>query len=141
MEQPSATLSVCIDDQKETVEWPEPERPELQRMHFYDFGCREAYIDDESDFPYRPSALTVMDGLINACVKVRSRIDTKLNENARTALRLPRVPDEVKATEPGTFLDQISGGSQVDNLDELIRSYDESPQTIDELKQAEILLP
>ena len=140
MEQPSASLSVCIGDRNETVEWPEPERPELQRMHFYDFGCREAYIATESDFPYRPSALAVMDGLINACIKVRSRIDTKLYENARTEVRLPKVPDEVKATEAGTFLDQISGGSQVDTLDELIRAFDESAQTIDELKQAEILL-
>ena len=140
VEQPSASLSVCIGDQNETVKWPEQERRELQRMHFYDFGCREAYIATESDFPYRPSALAVMDGLINACVKVRSRIDTKLTENARTGVRLPRVPDEVKATEAGRFLDQISGGTEVDNLDELIRSFDESPKTIDELKQAEILL-
>ena len=140
VEQPSASIAVCIGNRNEAVKWPEPERRELQRMHFYDFGCREDYIATDSDFPYRPSALAVMDGLINACVKVRSRIDTKLYENAQTAVRLPKGPDEVKGTEAGTFLDQISGGTQVDTLDELIRSFDESPQTIEELKQAEILL-
>ena len=140
VEQPSASLAVCIGSHNDAVKWPDPERRELQRMHFYDFGCREAYIATESDFPYRPSALTVMDGLIDACVKVRNRIDTKLYENARTAVRLPKAPDEVKATEVGTFVDQISGGTQVDTLDELIRAFDESPQTFNELKQAEILL-
>ena len=140
LEQPSAILSVCIGGQEEDVEWPEPKRRELQRMHFYDFACREAYIAAESDFPYRPSTLAVMDGLINACVRVRSRIDAKLNENARRAARLPRVPDEMKGTEAGVFLDQISGDTQVETLDRLIGLFDESPKTIDELREEEILL-
>ena len=44
-------------------------------MLFYDDACGGAYISTESDFPYRPSALFVMDGLIEACVELRSRLD------------------------------------------------------------------
>ena len=94
MENPTATLSVRIGDQDEAIMWPEPTRPELQRMIFYDGACRDAYIATESAFPYRPSALAVMDSLISACVAVRSRIDTRLGENALQ--RASRAPSPIK---------------------------------------------
>lgn len=140
VDKPTASLYVSIGDRNEDITWPEPTRPELKRMLFYDGDCREAYIATESDFPYRPSALIVMDGLIAACVKVRSRIDIKLQENAQSAVKLPVVPDDVSGTEAGIFLDRISGSTQVDALDELINRYDRGPETIDELKEEETLL-
>ena len=101
MENPTASLSVRIGDQDEAIMWPEPTRLELQRMLFYDGACRDAYIATESAFPYRPSALAVMDSLISACVAVRSRIDTRLGENAQSAVPLPAVGDEVTLTKAG----------------------------------------
>ena len=74
MEKLRANLSIRIGDQIEALTWPEPTRTELQRVLFYDAACRGAYIATESDFPYRPSALVVMDGLISACVEVRRRL-------------------------------------------------------------------
>ena len=139
-EKPTASLSVRIGDQDEAITWPEPTRPELQRMLFYDGACRDAYIATESDFPYRPSVLVVMDGLISACVEVRSRIDTRLYENAQSAARLPVVGNDVKSTEAGKFLEQLSGSTPVDSLDELIARSDGSPDTIDKLKAEEALL-
>ena len=109
-------------------------------MLFYDGACRDAYIATESDFPYRPSALVVMDGLISACVAVRSRIDTRLYENARSAAPLPVVGHEVKITKAGNFLEQLSGSTLVDSLEDLISRFDGSPETIDELKAEEALL-
>ena len=140
MEKPTASLSVRIGDQDEAITWPEPTRSELQRMLFYDGACRDAYITTESDFPYRPLALVVMDGLISACVAVRSRIDVRLNENARSAAHLPVVDDGVKITKAGKFLEQLSGSTPVDSLEELISRFDGSPETIDELKAEEALL-
>ena len=140
MEKPTANLSVRIGDQDEGITWPAPTRSELQRMLFYDGACRDAYIATESDFPYRPSALVVMDGLISACVAVRSRIDTRLYENARSAAPLPVVGHEVKITKAGNFLEQLSGSTLVDSLEELISRFDGSPETIDELKAEEALL-
>jgi hypothetical protein len=72
---PRAALTVRVGDKEMSLIWPESTPPELQRMLFYDDACGEAYIATESDFPYRPSALFVMDGLIEACVVMRSRID------------------------------------------------------------------
>ena len=60
-------------------------------MLFYDGACGKIYIATESDFPYRPSALFVMDGLIKACVEVRTRIDARLAENGRSATVMPVV--------------------------------------------------
>ena len=140
LEKPTASLSVRIADQDEAITWPEPARAELQRMLFYDGECRDAYIATESDFPYRPSALIVMDGLISACIAVRSRIDTRLHENTRSTARLPVVGDEVKTTKAGKFLEQLSGSTPVDSLDDLISRFDMSPKTIDELKAEEALL-
>ena len=62
------------NDKAKPLTWPDSSVPELQRMLYYDSACGGAYIATESDFPYRPSALFVMDGLIEVCVEVRTRI-------------------------------------------------------------------
>ena len=140
MEKPTASLEVCIGGHKESMSWPEATRSELQRMRFYDGACRDAYIAAESDFPYRPSALLVMERLIDACVAVRSRIDARLYENTRSATPLPVVADEVGDTDAGKFLSQLSARTPVDLLDELVSGFDGSSETVDELKQEEHLL-
>ena len=140
MDMPMAILLVRIGDLDETLTWPEPTRPELQRVHFYDGACRDAYIATESDFPYRPSALVVMDGLISACVEVRRRIDARLYKNARSVGGLPVVGVEARSTEAGKFLEQLSGSTQFAAVDEMIVRLDGSPSTIDELRGKEILL-
>ncbi|MDE0232316.1 MAG: hypothetical protein OXN93_08560 [bacterium] len=139
-EKPTARLSVRVGERDKTVSWPEPQQHELQRMLFYDGACRDAYVAAESDFPYRPSALLVMDGLIRACVAVRSRIDSRLSENLRSATRLPVPPAEMRNTEVGRFLERLSGSASVEKLDELISQLDPTPHTIDDLKAREDLL-
>lgn len=65
---PSAVLVVQVGKREKTLTWPDATAPELQRMRFYDVDCGQAYVSTESDYPYRPSALFVMDGLIDVCV-------------------------------------------------------------------------
>lgn len=137
LEKPTASLSVRIGDKDESLSWPDSAPPELQRMLFYDAACGNAYIAAESDFPYRPSALVVMDGLINACVAVRTRIDVKLDENTRSAVTMPVVADEVRGTVAGRCLSQLSGSTSVDALDALIAQFDASSESIDDLKNEE----
>jgi energy-coupling factor transporter ATP-binding protein EcfA2 len=111
---PTAHLIVRVGDDETSLTWPESTPPELQRMLFYDEACGEAYIATESDFPYRPSALFIMDGLIEACIAIRSRIDARLEENAKSAKSLPVVDEGVKETDIGRYLTQLSGSSSVD---------------------------
>jgi energy-coupling factor transporter ATP-binding protein EcfA2 len=137
---PMAALTVRVGDKETSLIWPESTPPELQRMLFYDDACGEAYVATESDFPYRPSALFVMDGLIEACVAVRSRMDAKLEENSRSAKALPVVDEDVKETEVGKYLMQISGSSSLDFLDALDEKLDVYPETADQLKEQEARL-
>ncbi len=137
---PKAALTVRVGGDKTSLTWPESARPELQRILFYDEACGDAYIGTESDFPYRPSALFVMDGLIETCIAIRSRIDTKLEENARSAKALPVVDEDVKQTEVGKYLAQLSTSSSIEALDSLIGKLNASTETIDDLKSEEARL-
>ena len=138
--QPTARLSIRVGDSESVVVWPESARPELQRMLFYDSACGDAYIASESDFPYRPSALFVMDGLIEACVAVRTRIDSKLAENGDSANQLPIVRNLLLETEAGKFLSSLAANSSCTRLDALITSFDTTNETIEGLKDQEARL-
>ncbi len=140
LEKPTATLSVLIGEEEGSLSWPNSSAVELQSMLFYDSACGNAYIATESDFPYRPSALAVMDGLISACVAVRNRIDVKLAENARTSVAMPVVVEELKNTDVGRYLNQLSGSASIVALDALIATFDSASETIDELKNEEARL-
>jgi hypothetical protein len=137
---PSAALTVEIGDRQESFVWPQDSYPELQRMLFYDAACGNAYIANESDFPFRPSALLVLDGLIGACLAVRARVDAKLAANAAAARTLPAVPDVARDSEAGRFLSTLSGDSSVEALDGLIAELDGAPQTMEELANEEASL-
>lgn len=137
---PTAILAVRIGDEEASLNWPESARLELQRMLFYDGACGNAYMATESDFPYRPSALFVMDGLIDACVEVRSQIDAKLVENGSRANSLPVAPEDVRDSDAGRFLTGLSGSASVEALDALIKRFNDSSETIADLKDQEARL-
>lgn len=137
---PTASLTVRVGDREETLAWPESSATELRRMLFYDAACGSAYVSAESDFPYRPSALFVMDGLIEACVAVRTRIDARLYANGKAAKAPPAIVDAVRNSEAGRYLAALTGSSSVVTLDALTASFDRSPETIDELKDQEARL-
>ncbi len=140
LERPTARLAVRIGDREELLSWPDSRPPELQRMLFYDGACGNNYISAESDFPYRPSALFVMEGLIDACLEVRGRADARLVENAESVTAMPRVAEELRETEAGRFVKGICGETSVDALDLLLRQLDESSETIDALRDQEMSL-
>lgn len=137
LSQPTAALSVRIGGTEVSLAWPEASHPDLQRMLFYDAACGGTYVAAESDFPYRPSALSVMDGLIEACVALRERIDGELAANAAAATKLPNVPEHLRESEPGRFILALSGKSSIETLDTIISRFDAATETIEELKDRE----
>ena len=140
LEKPKALVTVRVGDDEVSLAWPESSRPELQRMLFYDEACGDAYIATESDFPYRPSALFVMEGLVQACVAIRTRVEAKLEENAKLAKSLPVVEEDVRETEIGKYLEQLSGSSSLDALDLILEKLRTSTETVDDLKNEEARL-
>lgn len=131
---PAARLGLRVGSVGTTIAWPDGATNELKRICFYDGACGAAYITDESDFPYRPAALFVMDGLISACVALRTRLDARLAENATRATALPAIEPDLESTPVGRFLKQLSGRSSPDALDSLIRRYTEWPESLQDLK-------
>lgn len=123
--EPTAKLAVRIGDDVHQLSWPKSKRPELQRMLFYDSACGSTYISDEADFPYRPYALFVMDGLIDACGRIRALVDAKLVENSRRAQQIPRAPEGSSDTEMARFLTELHAGSSILKLDSLLAKLDE----------------
>ncbi len=137
---PSALLTLEIGDRREAFLWPQNSYPELQRVLFYDAACGNAYIANESDFPFRPSALFVMDGLISACVAVRARVDAKLAANAAAVNSVPVVPELARDSTAGHFVSTLSVASSVEALDALIAEFDSATETIKELANQEATL-
>jgi energy-coupling factor transporter ATP-binding protein EcfA2 len=137
---PKAALTVKVGSSEMSVNWPESTPQVLQQMLFYDASCGDAYIALESDFPYRPAALFVMDGLIEACIAVRSRIDTRLEENTRSANALPAIDDDMRETQVGRYLTQLSGSSSLEALDSFDQTLATSTETINELIEQEARL-
>ena len=130
VDQPTAKLGVHIGEELHQINWPDSARIEVQRMLFYDSGCGTAYIADEADFPYRPYALFVMDGLIEACSKVSKLVDTKLSRNARAAVDLPRPVDASSQAAAAQFLVGLSARSTIEDLDALIDKLDAPEMSI-----------
>lgn len=137
---PSAALTVTVGDQETPLAWPESNPPELKRMVFYDEACGKLYVDMEADFPYRPSALFVLDGLINACGAIRTRVDAKLEENSKLAKNLPFIDEQVKDTDAGRYMAQISATSSLEALDAILKKLDSPQASIEELKDEEARL-
>lgn len=129
--EPTAKLRVRIGGEVEELVWPELNRSEVQRMLFYDSACGYTYIADEADFPYRPYALFVMDGLIAACGRIRGLVDAKLDENARSGRSVPQVTEETTDTEVGRFLHGLHRGSSLGQLDALLAELDDPGMSLD----------
>jgi hypothetical protein len=137
LSKPRAVLKVIVGAEDRSLDWPQSTQPELKRMLFYDQACGNAYVTTESDFPYRPAALVVLDGLIRACVAIRSRIDAKLEENAHSKKTVPSVDDDVKQTEIGKYLTTLSAASSLSVLDELLAARDTTGDKLSARKNEE----
>ena len=137
---PSASFIIKIEDIEESFTWPDSDMTEPRQMLFYDAACCDEYISTESDFPYRPPAFLIMDRLIEACTAVRDRIDSKLSENMPSLEILPKVDDDVRHTEIGKFLTELSKDSTISTLDELIAGLVEMTESLQDLKTQEARL-
>ena len=137
---PSASFIIQIKDTNKSFTWPDSDMREPQQMLFYDTGCCDEYINTESDFPYRPPAFLIMDRLVEACTAVRNRIDSKLSDNGSSLDVLPTIDDDMKHTEIGKFLAELSKDSSVSTLDELIAGLDELTESFQDLKTQEARL-
>ena len=69
-------------------------------MRFYDEFCGDEYLTKESTISYKPLALSLLDGLIQVCDRIRSAITTRMKSFESAALNLGIASD----TTAGAFV-------------------------------------
>lgn len=112
---PSAELVYQVDGDDASEKFPARDPvDDLQRVRFYDEQCGDEYLTRESTITYRPSALTLLDGLIEMCDKVRLELQRRITENEQQRLNLS-VPPETVA---GAFLSRLSAKTTRAEIDE-----------------------
>ena len=87
-DEPSAVMHYAADDGAREHKIPGPADPLVRQMHFYDEHCGEAYLARKSVITYRPSALVLLDGLIDVCDRLRNALADRLRDNNLCALNL-----------------------------------------------------
>jgi energy-coupling factor transporter ATP-binding protein EcfA2 len=94
--------------------WPDGLAEELGAVSFYDDACGEVYLTKESELGYRPSALTLLDGLITLCDRIATCLDVELAANAGRREVLPAPPEGSPAAG---FLASLSAKTTSEQVD------------------------
>lgn len=113
-QRPEAKVVYSAGDERRETSWPGPSDSALASIGFYDEACGDAYITTESEVGYRPSALSVLDGLIHACDEVREALDRMLAQNNAQRVALPAL-DVGSAAQ--AFLDGLTGATTEDQVE------------------------
>ncbi|MGL5828141.1 MAG: AAA family ATPase, partial [Angustibacter sp.] len=127
--EPSAVLHYRIADKAQQLEYPAPPPPELSRVRFYDEHCGDAYLSRDSEISYRPSALTLLDGLIYVCGEVRGEISARITKNEAKKIAVDLTPD----TTAGAFMVKLTASTteaQVDAATALPEGMEERLATV-----------
>lgn len=79
-----ATFEVEIDGVATGLPWKDGiEPPEaLSDIAIFDSHCARAYIDNQGDFAYSPYGLDILEGLVDACNKLKIRANAEKAANA-----------------------------------------------------------
>lgn len=101
----TAKLDYQVGANAETWNLGEPQSTELSRIRFYDEDCGDAYVTTASEANYRPSALTILDQLSDACEAVAAELSRRLGANQTER---PQLPVLHPGTRASTFLSGIS---------------------------------
>ena len=111
---PAAVVSFETGGERRDEPWPGQASRPLGQVSFYDEACGAAYITTESDVTYRPSALSLLDGLIRACDMVRDVLDGLVSANAQAKVELPAVE---AGTAIADFLSRLSPATTESDID------------------------
>ena len=75
-----AEIRFSSDGAEIAAAWPGENPQNLRQLHFFDEACGDDYLVKESEVGYRPAALTVLDGVIEATDRLRDLLAEARNE-------------------------------------------------------------
>jgi hypothetical protein len=129
-DEPSAVLHYEVDGDAREHKIPGPADRLVRQMHYYDEHCGDAYLARKSVITYRPSALVLLDGLIQVCDRLRNALADRLRDNHLRALSLD-IPEGTKAVQ---FIENLTIGT---TDEEIISATTLEPEAT--LKRAEAI--
>ena len=112
--EPAAVLQYTVGNAELAHGFPSASPPELRRMRFYDEHCGDDYLTKESTISYRPSSLSLLDGLIAVCDRVRSVIADRIKSLDSGALNL----GIDSRTHAGAFAARLSAKTTGQGIDD-----------------------
>ncbi|WP_022885726.1 AAA family ATPase [Glaciibacter superstes] len=109
----AAKLDYRVGADRVTWNLGDSQSTDLSRIRFYDEGCGDAYVTAASEVNYRPSALTILDQLSDACEAVAAELTRRLGANQVGRPQLPVLHPETSASR---FLSGISGTTSSETI-------------------------
>jgi len=132
-----AVIKYTRDDNATTATWPDNVDGDLRTVRFYDEACGNTYISHDSELTYRPSALTLLDNLIEICDQVRAILDTRLAANSADAVKPPTPHED---SDSATFLETLTASTTRKEVDDACALPDDAAEQHNKLAQEEARL-
>jgi hypothetical protein len=114
-DEPCAVMHYEADGDPRQHKIPAPADPLVRQMHFYDEHCGDAYLARKSVITYRPSALVLLDGLIEVCDRLRSALADRLRDNHLRTLSL-NLPEGTEAARLVQTLNADTTEEEIESL-------------------------
>jgi len=131
-----AHITYLLNGTEAPSPWPDA-ADELKAIRFYDEACGDVYLTDESEMTYRPSALAIIDELIQLCDHVRAEIEHRISQNKSSRGLIPLL---ASGTSAATFLSKLEATTTEAELDAACELPDEWQARQAELIQEEARL-
>jgi energy-coupling factor transporter ATP-binding protein EcfA2 len=111
----AAIITYRVNGDERSLSWPEAVDAELSQIHFHDEACGDHYLATDTELSYRPSALKVLDELIEATDLLRDAIDQQL---AKVGGAKHMVPGLQASTAAGAFSISVDADTSDKQIDE-----------------------
>jgi energy-coupling factor transporter ATP-binding protein EcfA2 len=134
--QPTAVLRYAIAETELQHTFPSAPTPQMRQMRFYDEHCGDEYLTKESTISYRPSALSLLDELIQTCDRVRTAISDRMTALQSGALNLGIAAD----TTAGAFVAKLSAKTTDQAIDKATAEAPGAGERLAEVLQKEARL-
>jgi energy-coupling factor transporter ATP-binding protein EcfA2 len=122
----SAIIRYRINGNEQTLSWPQDTDSELSQVHFFDEACGDDYLLNDSELSYRPSALKLLDLLVEATDLLRAALDHEL---AQATTNPYQVPGLSLSTSAAAFMESLSADTTVP----AVEAATEVPENAEEL--------
>jgi len=130
----SAVLTYRVDGEERNVVWPLETDSELTQIHFYDEACGDHYLANDTELSYRPSALKVLDQLVDATDLLRAAVERELTKVSGTQYEVPGLH---ASTAAGMFAESINADSTNEQIDAAVMLPKDADAELAVLVQAE----